>query len=438
MIRILIENFQQMATIVGSKRIWHCRCPKKPLLFLIVLFFQTVLLAQDDALSSDELFQKARTEAFDNNDYGEAIRLMKIALEKSPNYTDLRIFLGRLYTWTDQTDLARTHLKTAFENDPSYVDAAMAYANLEYWNDDSTRALEIVNMALDKNPDDEGLLILKSKILKDLKKFQEANNVLNKILGKNPKSTEARSLLQSVQMESANNQIGASYDFVYFDERFDQPWHLASLDYARQTKLGSITGRINYANRFGTGSTQFEVDLYPRISNTFYAYLNGGISNDEGIFPEYRTGFSLYANLPAAFEADAGFRLLIFSDNTWVYTFGVGKYYKNYWFNFRTYLTPSDVGVSNSYAIAIRYYFGGADDYFRIKLGTGFSPDDTTTNVLINNASKLRSNNVSLGYRTLLGKTNVIFTNATYENIEYAADSKGNQFTIGLGYIKRF
>ncbi|MDG3582825.1 YaiO family outer membrane beta-barrel protein [Galbibacter pacificus] len=411
---------------------------KKTGCLLICLLTIFVSSAQEEALTSDELFVRARTEAFDNNDYTEAIRLMKIATKKAPDYADLSIFLGRLYTWTDQTDKARATLSSVFENNKSYTDAAIAYASLEYWNDDSIRALQIVNTALEYNPNSEELLILKSKILMDLKKYQEANNTLNIVLKNNPKSTKARSLMQNVRMESAKNEIGISYEFVYFDERFDKPWHLASIDYSRQTKYGSIISRVNYANRFGTGSTQFELDLYPRISNTFYAYLNGGISSDKGIFPEYRTGFSLYANLPAAFEADAGFRLLIFSDQTWVYTLGIGKYYKNYWFNFRTYLTPSDSGVSNSYALTARYYFAGADDYFSVKAGTGFSPDDATNNVLLNSNAQLKSINFSLGYRKLIKKTHVIFAQATYENIEYATDTKGNQYSIGVGYIKRF
>lgn len=245
-------------------------------------------------------------------------------------------------------------------------------------------------------------------------------------------------MIQTIKSESALNQIGLSYDFVYFDKRFDQPWHLASLDYTRQTKLGSVASRLNYANRFGSGTTQFEMDMYPRISNTFYAYVSGGVSNDRGIFPKYRAGFSLYSNLPGAFEADAGFRWLYFSNSTWIYTFSVGKYYKNYWFNFRTYLTPSDAGFSNSYGLTIRYYFGGADDYLGLKLGTGFSPDDTANNVFIDSSTQLTSTNVALGYRKLLAKTHIIYAELTYENIEYAPDSRGNQYTLGIGYIKRF
>ncbi|QLE00679.1 YaiO family outer membrane beta-barrel protein [Galbibacter sp. BG1] len=409
----------------------------KAVAFLFFLLNSDFSIGQEE-LTSDELFLKARTEAFDNENYTEAIRLTKIALDKTPDYTDLYVFLGRLYSWTDQPDLARAAFEEALKQDPDYEDAALAYGNLEYWNKNPSEGLSIVNNGLAANPTSESLQILKSKILIDLKKYEEANAVLNEVLAENPNSREAITIMRQTKLETSKNAIQASYDFVYFDERFDDPWHLASLSYRRQTKLGLVEARFNYSNRFTTGSTQFEIDAYPIFSKTFYAYINGGISSDKGIFPQYRAGFSLYANLPAAFEVDAGFRYLYFTDATWIYTMGLGKYYKNFWFNFRMYLNSSSTGIANSYLFTTRYYTGGFDDYIALQIGTGFSPDDATNNVLYNNSSGLNSYNFSLEYRKSFKKTNVFYLRFNYENIEYQEDNRGNQYTFGLGYIKRF
>lgn len=393
-----------------------------------------------DKLTTDELFVKARKTAFDNDNYPEAIALTKMALSKSPDYLELSVFLGRLYTFTDSIAKARTVFKEVLLKEQGHEDASLAYGNLEYWNDDSPKALEIVDKGLVKHPGSEGLLVLKAKILKDMKRYADANKTINDLLEINPKHTEARTLGQRIRLVSAKNTLGLSYDYVYFDKRFDDPWHLASIDYGRQTKIGSVTARINYANRFNSDGKQFELDAYPRLSDLFYAYVSGGISDKDGIFPHYRAGFSLYSNLPAAFEADAGFRLLVFNDQTWVYTLGLGKYYKNYWFNLRSYITPSNTSVSYSFSLNVRYYLGGADDYLSFRIGTGISPDDDTNSVLFdpNNIYRLRSGNIGLGYRTTINKTNVVFVLASLENQEYARDTRGNQYTIGLGYLKRF
>ena len=409
-------------------------------IFGIFIFTISSSAYAQDNLGTDELYTKARNTAFEDDNYPEAIRLTKMALAKSPDYLEVSVFLGRLYTFTDSLQQARTVFNEVLQKEAGHQEASLAYGNLEYWNDNSPRALEIVNDGIAIHPKAENLLLLKAKILKDLEEYTAASETINKLLKINPKLTAARELNQTIQVMSAKNTISASYDYVYFDKRFDDAWHLGSISYGRQTKLGSVTARFNYANRFKTDGTQFEIDMYPRISDLFYTYVSGGISNKDGIFPHYRAGFSLYANLPAAFEADAGFRMLAFDDQTWIYTIGVGKYYKNYWFNLRTYLTPSNSSVSQSYSLNIRYYLGGADDYISFKIGTGISPDDSTDNVLYSSANtyKLKSHNVALGYSAIFNDTNVISVQLSLDNQEYAKSTRGNQISFGLGYSKRF
>ena len=389
---------------------------------------------------SEELFRNARKLAFDDKNYTEAISLTKQALKQSPDYADIRIFLGRLYTWTNKPDSARAEFEKVLEKNKGYEDVYLAYGSLEYWNDNSEKALTIVSEGIKHNENSEGLLLLSAKISNALHKYEDADITLSKLLKLNPNLTEARALSGSIGNIGSKNRIGFSYDYVYFDKQFSDPWHLGSIDYSRQTGIGSLTARVNIANRFKTNGTQFELDFYPRISKVFYAYVSGGYSGDVGVFPEYRAGFSLYANLPSAFEAEAGFRMLSFGDQTWIYTASLGKYYKSFWFNLRTFLTPSNDAISQSAAFTTRYYFGGADDYLSFGIGTGISPDNPRNNLLYNNGNtyKLKSNNISLGYRTTIKTSNIIFLKASLENQEYIQNTRGNQVELGLGYIKRF
>lgn len=406
------------------------------LLSIFILLFCTTLVK---AQSADDLFAQARKAAFDESNYPKAIALSKTALQGSPDYADIRVFLGRLYTWSKKPDSARLAFNEVISKQPAYEDAYVGLGYLEFWNDNSEKALNVVNTGLKNVPTSEPLQLLKAKVLNDLRRWQEADMVVSGVLKNNPTLTEARSLASRIKDNSAKNKVSLSYDYIYFDKQFDDPWHLISVDYGRQTKYGSIIGRVNYANRFNTNGYQFEVDAYPHISNTFYAYVSGGVSNTAGVFPKYRAGFSLYANLPLSFEAEAGFRLLHFSDNTWIYTASVSKYYKSFWLNFRTFLTPSNNSVSQSYALTTRYYFGGVDDYFSLALGTGLSPDDNQNSVLLNSSTyRLKSNNISLGYRKSIKTFNVLMLKVGYDNQEYLKNTKGNQLDFGIGYLRRF
>lgn len=413
------------------------------------MYFKSILTAlslviclayqvQAQQKTSDELFTDARTAAFDKKDYPTAIRLSKQAIKISPDYADIQIFLGRLYTWSDQIDSARRVFNTLLSKSPELEDATFAYGNLEYWNGNSLEAMAIVNRGLQYHPASENLLLLKTKLLNDSKKWQEADDLVTQIIKTNPKNTEARALANRIRENSAKNKMGVSYDFSYFDKQFNDPWHLVTVDYGRQTSIGSFNVKLNYANRFKTDGVQFEVDAYPRLSKTFYTYVSGGYSN-YSIFPKYRAGFSLYANLPHSFEADAGFRYLYFGSNAFIYTASIGKYYKNFWFNIRTYITPSSNNVSNSYAFTGRYYFGGADDYLTLKFGTGLSPDESSNNLLIGTSSyKLTSNNIGVGLRKTLNAFNILNVTLGLENQEYRVNTRGNQYNVGVGYVHRF
>ena len=409
------------------------------LIVLSVFFICCLDVQAQSPLSSDELFQNARKLAFDDKNYIGAIALTKKALIISPDYADIRIFLGRIYTYSDKPDSARVAFKEVLAKNPGHEDASLAYGYMEFWNNNSEQALIITSGGLKFHENSEGLLLLKAKILNDLKRNKEANTTLTSLLNLNPDLSEARALLDRIRDSDSKNKISLGYDYVHFDKQFDDPWHLASIDYTRQTGIGSVTGRVNFANRFKTSGTQFELDAYPRISNTFYTYLSGGYSSAD-IFPKYRAGFSLYANLPSAFEADAGFRMFNFGSKTWIYTLAVGKYYKSYWFSLRTYLTPSSNSVSQSLLLNTRYYFGGADDYISFSIGTGLSPDNQRNNILYDagNTYEIKSNSISLGYRKTFKRANIFFVKGSLEIQEYLKDTKGNQVEIGVGYAKRF
>lgn len=392
-----------------------------------------------DTTSSDVLFQAARKAAFDSKDYPLAKHYCYKALEKSPNYADIRIFLGRIYSWTDNYDSAKICFETVLKSKPDYEDASLAYTDLEYWNDHYDNALKICEAGLQHHPQSTDLLIKKAKIQVAQRKFSEANETIAKVLSIDKSNTEARALADRIKDVSAKNKLGISYDYTYFDKQFADPWHLVSLDYSRSTKLGSIAARINYSNRFKDDGVQYEVDAYPRISKTFYSYVSAGYSDDDGIFPKYRAGFSLYANLPKSFEAEAGFRYLHFTDDTWIYTLYLGKYYKNWLFNARTYLTPGSNNISQSYNLGARYYYkGSAEDFVWLNIGTGISPDDRSIAQQLNSNYKLLSQKASLTWRFSVKKYNSFSLSAGWINQEYLKDTKGNQYEAGIAYTRRF
>lgn len=407
-----------------------------PLLPLVLLPLFSV--AQESTITADDLFLKARKVAFDTKDYPQAIQLAKQALTQAPDYTDIRIFLGRLYTWSDKIDSARTIFTDLDNKKTTDEDFFLAYAALEYWNNQADRATEITDRGLNIHPESQDLLLLKAKINYSTNHYEVAENAVRQLLKINPKNADARSLAKNIEEYTAKNAVGLTYNFVYFDKQFDDNWHILGLSYKRATNFGSLIFRTNYANKFAENGVQFELEAYPRLSKMFYLYLGAGYSNNVGIFAKYRTGASIYANLPNSFEAEVGYRQLYFSDNIWMYTASVGKYYQNYWFNLRTYLTPDEKNISQSYTGTVRYYTKGANDYIGFIIGTGLSPEENRNNLLDNALYKLKTFKIGGEYNLSVRQSNLFSVSCTYYNQEFRPNEKGNQLDIILGYIRKF
>jgi YaiO family outer membrane protein len=420
------------------------RVSKKNYSLLIGLFFLTLLGNQSfaqDTSSSDGLLVEARKAAFDNKDYPQAKAYLYKALHLSPEYADVKIFLGRIHAWSKEYDSARYYFNSVLKAKPDYEDASVALADLEFWDDHDAQSLQVAEDGLKYHPNSTELLLRKAKALKSMRRFPEAQAAVDKVIEADKNNTEARALANVIKEFSIKNKIGVSYDYVYFDKQFSDPWHLVAFDYSRTTKFGSVTGRINYANRFAESGVQYEVDAYPRISNTFYAYVNAGYSNNVGVFAQWRGGFSLYANIPKGFEGELGVRYLKFSgDPTWIYTGYVGKYYKSWLFGFRTYLTPSVFTnvSSTSYTATARYYYGTADDMIGLSLGYGLSPDDRSNAIQLDGKEKLLSYKTGMSFKKRVARRNVLSFDFTWVNQEYLPQTKGNQYQISVGCLHRF
>ncbi|CAD0218677.1 YaiO family outer membrane beta-barrel protein [Chryseobacterium sp. D764] len=404
--------------------------------FLFALLFPITMYSQQN-LSADELFLKARTAAFEQKDYPASIALAKEALEKAPNYTDISVFLGRLYTWNKDLVSARAIFEELGKREIQDEDYFLAYASLEYWNDQNTKAIEIIDKGLSYHAKSETLLLLKAKVYFGKDNYEEADKAVSTLLFINPKNTEARALAVRINELTSKNAIGIVYNYSHFDKQFDNDWHIVGVSYKRVTPIGSVIVRGNYANKFAEGGTQIELEAYPRLSKMFYLYVGGGYSDDVGLFPKYRTGVSLNANLPHSFEAELGYRQLYFSSSIWMYTAAIGKYYKNFWFNLRTYITPDSKNISHSYTGTVRYYTKGAQDYFAFQIGTGISPEENRNNLLENETFKLKTFKIG-GEYNFSYHSNLFSVGTMYYNQEYRPGEKGNQFDITLGYTRKF
>lgn len=342
--------------------------------FLLVGQMAALAQSQTDELSVDELYEQARNAAFDEGDYDQARTYAYEALDRSPNYHGIRIFVARMYSWEGKYDKARKELRYVLEENSDNRRAFLALIDVEKWSDNFPVALQTVNEALDYHPEDEEILFQKAAVLYSMEEYSQSEEVYKDILARNP-NKKARDGLESVKLKQMKYSASISYRYDYFTDIFD-PWKFGEFALSRQTPIGSVIGRVQYARRFGSDGAQFNIDAYPSIANGLYAYVSGGYS-ESSIYPRYRFGLSLYKSLPASFELAAGIRYLDFiTSQTDIYTASLTKYKGSYLFTLRSYYVPSPGGNSKSLNLVMRRYFGSATAYVSITGGYGSAPTE--------------------------------------------------------------
>lgn len=368
-------------------------------LFIIIILTSYHSFGQKEVFTGDPdtAFENARELAF-NDQRKQAQDSLRLILTKYPNYHDIRSFLANTYSWDGDYDKAKKEFEYILKASPDRQnDWELAITNT-LRSDAPQSALDMSAKALSLFPKNADLLYLKASAEDDLKETEVALATLNELLVIEPEHEKALRFRAALIDKLSINVIGVKSSVDLYSEVFD-PMQYYLLKYARQTKYGSIHGKVNINSRFESTGAQFEVDMYPKITKGLYAYVNVGVSNSF-LFPKVRFGGELYKSLPYSLEASLGFRTLKYSSYTTIYTGSVGWYTGNSYWSLRSYVTPGEPKTSVSGTLNYRKYRSTANTYFSAAFGMGFSPEiyrfnfDGNENAIVN----LKSQKLNLGY----------------------------------------
>jgi YaiO family outer membrane protein len=409
---------------------------------VLVLLTTSPLFSQEkvDRLNSDELFQLARSTAF----AGEREKAREICLEileKNPGYYDASVLIGRTLAWDKNYDSARVVLNGVLQKRFGYRDAIDALADIELWTGNVEEAIRLCNIGLSFSENDKGLLLKKARAQVRQGDNEGARITINQVLSLEPENEEALKILKSIDVVSflplnERDYVLSDYNGDFHRTPYKRRFHSAGIGYGKRMSFGPLIGRINLAQTFvnetpieDKPSIQFELESYPRISASNYLYLNYGYGIGKS-FPLHRGGLEWFQKLPAKFEASLGARYLYWNDNFFFYTGSLGKYYRNFWFSFRSFIVPKESGISQSYFFTARRYFKSADDFMGVTIGTGISPDDFYSDPA--DKIKLKSQKISF----MLSKSflqNFLFRGSFgYDFEEYQPGLKRDRYSLSI------
>jgi len=389
----------------------------------------------------DTAFEKARELAF-NKQRKQAQDSLLFILTKYPDYLDIRSFLASTYSWDGSYKKARKEFAYVLNKNGKRKTDWIAAINNELWGEAPFNALDLTSKALKHYPNDVDLLLLKAKAEENSNNPEEALRTVKAVLKDHPKNQKTNYYKQRLINSLSLNTVGFSSSVDLYAKNDRDPMQYHTIKYARQTKYGSITGKVNMNRRFQTNGVQYEVDMYPRIIKGLYAYVSAGVSNTS-LFPSVRYGGELFKSLPKSFEISLGFRGLKYTETTTIYTGSVGWYTGNSYWSFRTYMTPGDDGLSKSGTLNYRKYRSDADNYFSISAGIGFSPKNDPYPVNENEEVifNLKSQKFNIGYYfSSSNKQNAWGAKFSFAHNEksYALGEYFSIYSLGVSYNVKF
>jgi YaiO family outer membrane protein len=388
-----------------------------------------------ESFDPDALLSQARELILDDK-YVEGRAIAFRALDKYPNYADILILVGRSYAWEGKNDSANIYFERAIVASPTYSDGYVAYMDNLLWSENLTKADEIITRAKTNlgTPTPDEIVYRESRLYYYREQYTKAYELVRPLFDKGYKQEGILGYIKNLDRLTMVNAVGGTYDYDTFLGEID-PWHTWAVYGRTRTKVtGALVARVTQSVRYDDFGTLFELDAYPSIGKNGYAYLNLGGSG-ASFFPSLRFGASYYHNLNKAWEVEAGYRYLGFSEVTNIFTASVGKYVGSWWFNYKLNVIPNGKqGTSTSSQVTARYYFNTADDYFSLQLGTGVSPDEETRD----QSQLLNSYRARLGYQQLFAQRFLISGYTGYSRDELSTDRFRDNINLSFGIEYRF
>lgn len=396
---------------------------KTVLLFFVLVLSTAISYGQGDLKTALKLASAGR--------YLEARAEVSQLVKKGD--LDAVIFTGRTYSWEGKYDSALVFLKPmAAQNQPEAVSALI---DVYYWSKNHVATIGAINHFNQQMQFGPDVLLKKLVALQQSEQFEAALTYADSLKGLYPADRDISFVQNELLAVVLKHQVNLNY---FFQPNSDQSvWHMGSLDYFFRTKYLASGIRYTSANRFNNLGHQLELDFYPVFGKTTYANITFGISNDVGIFPNYRGGAELYHGLPAGFEVNGGVRYMKFTTkDIWLYTAEVGKYVGKFWFGGRFFYSQLTEGTGYAGVGTARYYLLDGNTFLSLTYSNGTIP--TLVNFFDNTIAALRNQRISLDYTWAPNAVYKVRAGVWYENDQLGTDRFINRYTATVGLTRNF
>ncbi|WP_158559175.1 tetratricopeptide repeat protein [Deminuibacter soli] len=410
------------------------------------LRYDSALYYVDEALkitpgSKDQLLKKASI-LNSMKRYQEAYAITGMLKDRYPynnkirdSYIENVLAAGRAYNVANQPDSALAEFGKVLAIAPKDSNALAYSINILNEKQQYDSALVLINRGMQYYPNSEYFVLKRAVVLENKKDYTAAALAADSAAHMNPaKNGDYAAYLKSKQYK---NQIGLFFLNSTFDSGgFRTHANIATVQYARFIKRGSIAGRLNFAGRGNGTGLQLEVESEYAHNKDWRSFVNLGVAN-KVVFPAYKAAYSIFRTFKHGWEGELGGRYLNFDTVSTASVVGsVGKYYGDFWVNLRGYLIFQQGSQYQSVVLSARQYFD-KDEFIFASLGTGNSPDDFSRNFQLAKNLGSKTYSIGAGYQKTFRYRNTLSLSGNWYNQKLTTQYR-NQYDVYLSFLRKF
>lgn len=401
----------------------------------IILFVLSFSASAQQTEDPDVLFRMARESAFESKDYEKAIALAKQALELAPQYLDVKEFLGRVYLWNNQPNLAESLLEDVLDKEPVREYARITLIDVKLGKNQYNEGLALANIGLSIDPTNVFFLLRKAAALSGLNENIEVVEIYNEVLRIEPNNPIATAQLRELNEYVFPWAVNASTNHSFFQESID-PWYQYSVNLSRKTQIGSFGALLNIGNRFALDDQQIQIYSYPVLSDKMYAYLSAGTSNNV-FYPKLQLVGSLYRAFPKSFEGEIGYRFLRFNQiEASIITASILKFERKNRFAVRSFFTINEINTGFTALFNYRRILSMSDNFIEVNLGYGGNSAQFNSSSEIVDAKSSSSAGISIQHR-IIGRL-VAGAGVSYSYEQFRGNTERNRLDLSANIGYRF
>jgi YaiO family outer membrane protein len=356
----------------------HQRRFRTLLISLVVTVLTGGALFSQTITNPEEEYSRIRSLAL-SGDYSGAEPAARDLVRQFPAYGDARVLLGRILAWQGHYDEGAAVIDTLLLSDPDNSDALEALRDIRRWSRDRSQQI------------------------------------------------------------TPPTDIRAGYLFDTYSEPYERLWQVFTVGAGHRFSWGQAVASVNLGHiilgapsNLTDNDIQFAVEAWPELTKTNYAYVAYAYSPGTW-FPNHRAALELWQTLPKGWAVSAGANYYYFDHSIWIGTVSAEKYLSNWWFSARGYFYFKDIGVTTSFFLNARRYFG-TTDYLQLTLGAGTAPDEPYD--IITDLERQKAASVRLTYFNQINSYWSVRVGAGYSYENYAASDYRSRFEGSVGIIR--